>query len=213
MADRTGAQTRQAIIETAARVFREKGYERATLGEIAEALGITRPAVLHHFASKEALLREVVTPLVAAIDDLLDRREAAGVLTPRTRRPFLVDVVNVICDHPDASAILAFDAAIRHRLEPTAQINDRGARFAYLAATGQDDPQAAVRAFCALGAMLRPVYAPAGIIDLDDPDVRQSIVDCAMAVYGTAPRATTATRSAATRASSGVTGSPPPSSE
>lgn len=211
--DRTGAQTRQAIIDTAARVFRDKGYERATLGEIAEVLGITRPAVLHHFASKEALLREVVTPLVTAIDDLLDRREAAGALTPRARRPFLVEVVNVICDHPDATAITAFDSAIRHRLEPTAQITARGARFARLATTNQDDPQAVVRAFCALGAMLRPVYAPAGIIDLDDPDVRRSIVDCAMAVYGTAPRATKAPRATATTPSSPVEGSAAPTPE
>ena len=60
--DRSGAETRRAIIDTAARVFRTKGYETATLGEIAEELGITRSAVLHHFESKEALLAEVLVP-------------------------------------------------------------------------------------------------------------------------------------------------------
>ncbi len=65
----------------------------------------------------EALLAEVLTPLVVAIDAMLDRREAAGKLTPRTRRPFLVEMVDIICDHPDATAIAAFDASIRHRLD------------------------------------------------------------------------------------------------
>jgi len=186
--DRSGAETRDAIITSAARVFRNRGYETATLGEIAETLGITRSAVLHHFASKQALLVEVLTPLVAAIDALLDRREAAGKLTPRARRPFLVEVVDLICDHPDATAILAFDASIRDHLDAATQIGPRGMRFAQLATTNQDDPHAALRAFSALGAMLRPVYVPEGIVDLEDPDMRHTIVDCAMAVYSTAPR-------------------------
>ncbi len=186
--DRSGAETRCAIISTAARVFRTKGYETATLGEIAEELGITRSAVLHHFESKDALLAEVLIPLIEAMDGLLDRREAAGKLTPRTRRPFLVELVDIICDHPDASAIAAFDASIRHRMDAGHQIDQRGARFARLATVNQDDPQAAVRAFAALGAMLRPVYAPPGVVDLDDPEVRRTIVDCAVAVYSTAPK-------------------------
>lgn len=186
--DRTGAETRQAIIDAAARVFRERGFETATLAEIAAALDITRSAVLHHFESKQALLHEVVTPLIRAMDDLLDRREARGRLTARTRRPFLDEMVGIICDHPDATAIVAFDASIRDRLGPDLQINDRGVRFARLATVNQDDPHAALRAFSALGAMLRPAYVPAGLIDLDDPEVRRTIVDCAMAVYSTAPR-------------------------
>lgn len=189
IADRTGAETRRAIVDTAARVFRQKGYETATLAEIAAELDITRSAVLHHFDSKDQILAEVVTPLLAAVDDLLDRREAAGRLTPRTRRPFLVELVDIVCDHPDAAVVMSFDTAIRHRLRPELQITERGARLATLAAVNQDDPQAAVRALSALGAILRPVYNPLGAIDLDDPDVRRTIVDCAMAVYSTAPRA------------------------
>ncbi|MCB9371784.1 MAG: TetR/AcrR family transcriptional regulator [Microthrixaceae bacterium] len=186
--DRSGAETRDAIIETAARVFREKGYETATLGEIAEELGITRSAVLHHFTSKETLLLEVVDPIVTALDALLDRREAAGRLTARTRRPFLVELVDIICDHPDAATIMGFDASIRHRLGDHLQISERGVRFAKLATINQDDPHAAVRAFAALGAMLRPAYNPGHLVDLADPEVRRTIVDCAMAVYRTAPR-------------------------
>ena len=188
IADRTGAETRRAIIDTAARVFRQKGYESATLAEIATELDITRSAVLHHFESKEQLLAEVVTPLIAAVDDLLDRREAAGRLTPRTRRPFLVELVDIVCDHPDAAVVMSFDTAIRHRLGPGLQISERGARLAMLAAVNQDDPQAAVRALSALGSILRPVYNPLGTIDLTDAEVRRTIVDCAMAVYSTAPR-------------------------
>lgn len=190
IAERTGAETRQAIIDAAARVFREKGYETATLAEIAASLDISRSAVLHHFDSKQAVLEEVIAPLVSELDALLDRREAAGRLTPRTRRPFLVELVDIVCDHPDAAVIMSFDTAIRHRLGGDLQITERGVRFARLAAVNQADPHAAVRALAALGAILRPAYNPTGIVDLDDPEVRRTIVDCAMAVYSTAPRAT-----------------------
>ncbi len=188
-AERTGADTRKAIVREAARVFREKGYETATLAEIAATLDITPSAVLHHFTSKQTVLEEVIAPLIDAIDDLLDRREAAGRLTARTRRPFLVELVDIICDHPDATAIAAFDASIGDRLPPHLQIYERALRFARLATVNQDDPQAAVRGFSAIGAMLRPAYVPRGLLDLDDPELRRTIVDCAMAVYATAPRA------------------------
>lgn len=186
-ADRTGAQTRQAIIETAARIFWAKGYESATLGEIADELDITRSAVLHHFDSKATLLGEVMEPLVVAIDSLLDRREAAGRLTARTRRPFLVDLVDLICDHPAASGIMAYDHGVRFHLAEQLQIDQRAQRFAAIVTVAQDDDYAVVRALAAVGAILRPVYSSSDLIDLDDPGVRRTIVDCAMGVFSTAP--------------------------
>ena len=37
-------------------MFTEQGYELASLTEVAGKAGVTRQAVLHHFASKEELL-------------------------------------------------------------------------------------------------------------------------------------------------------------
>lgn len=189
-ADRTGAQTRDAIIETAARVFWAKGYESATLGEIAEELNITRSAVLHHFDSKATLLGEVMAPLLAALDDLLDRREAAGQLTARTRRPFLVALVDLVCDHPAASGIMAYDLGVRFHLGEELAVRSRARRFAEIVTVSQTDDYALVRALASIGAILRPVYSSDELIDLDDPGVRRTIVDCAMGVFSTAPSPT-----------------------
>lgn len=59
--------TREKILEIAYRSFAERGYGRTSMGSIAEELGITRPALYYHFASKEDLLLatyQMIDPLV-----------------------------------------------------------------------------------------------------------------------------------------------------
>ncbi|MBK7822889.1 MAG: TetR/AcrR family transcriptional regulator [Tessaracoccus sp.] len=51
---------RKEILEAAAEVFGSKGYEKATLQEIADQVGLTHAGVLHHFGSKRNLLIETV---------------------------------------------------------------------------------------------------------------------------------------------------------
>ena len=67
--------TREKILDVAYRSFADKGYNRTSMGSIAEELGITRPALYYHFASKEDLLLatyKMVDPLVDVnVDDVL----------------------------------------------------------------------------------------------------------------------------------------------
>lgn len=48
-------RTRKVILESAARVFEERGYKAATINEILTAAGVTKGALYFHFPSKEAL--------------------------------------------------------------------------------------------------------------------------------------------------------------
>ncbi len=53
--------TEKAILDTAKRLFLEHGYEHVTLQDIAEACGLTRGAIYHHFHGKEEMLDAVPT--------------------------------------------------------------------------------------------------------------------------------------------------------
>ena len=50
---------RQAILETAARVICERGYEGASIQDIAEATGLTKAGLYHYIRSKEHLLLDI----------------------------------------------------------------------------------------------------------------------------------------------------------
>ena len=56
----TTQERRQEIVRAAARTFGTKGYQKGSLIEIAEQVGMTHAGVLHHFGSKEALLIAVL---------------------------------------------------------------------------------------------------------------------------------------------------------
>lgn len=47
---------KQRIIDTAVRIFHEKGYHAATLDDVARELGLTKAALYHYVSSKEELL-------------------------------------------------------------------------------------------------------------------------------------------------------------
>jgi TetR/AcrR family acrAB operon transcriptional repressor len=56
-----GPRTR--ILDAAMLVFRRHGFRRSSIEQAAEAAGLTRQALYHHFESKEALFRAVIERL------------------------------------------------------------------------------------------------------------------------------------------------------
>jgi len=100
--------TRQAqIYETAARIFCEKGFDKASMGDISSAMGLTKAGIYHHITSKDELLFGImsygmdlfeskVLSRVEAITDPLERLKATlrgHVLLVTRDRPKEVTVI------------------------------------------------------------------------------------------------------------------------
>ena len=61
----TFAETRERIIDTAARLFREKGFDGIGLGDIMKAAGLTHGGFYGHFGSKEDLEAQALSLALA----------------------------------------------------------------------------------------------------------------------------------------------------
>ncbi len=51
---------KKIIFREAARLFSEKGYERTSMRAIAEAAGVSKPAIYYYFPNKDALFEEML---------------------------------------------------------------------------------------------------------------------------------------------------------
>ena len=73
----TAKATRQAIIDSARRLFTEKGYAATSTREIAGAVGIQQASLYYHVASKEELLYQLcvssMEQLLADVQSAVDR--------------------------------------------------------------------------------------------------------------------------------------------
>lgn len=67
-----------AILEAALEVFSAQGFRGATLDQIAEVAGLSKPNLLYYFASKEAIHLEVLTGLMDTWLAPLRALDAAG---------------------------------------------------------------------------------------------------------------------------------------
>jgi AcrR family transcriptional regulator len=77
------SDTKQRIQDVARELFAEKGVQKTSLQEIAKRLGITKPALYYHFASREELVRSIVQPLVDNGEEFVSRLEARTEVDPR----------------------------------------------------------------------------------------------------------------------------------
>ena len=65
-------EKRDAVLQTAAHLFLEQGYRKTSMGELANWLKITKPALYHYFRNKEEILVTCYQYGIAAIESGLD---------------------------------------------------------------------------------------------------------------------------------------------
>jgi TetR/AcrR family transcriptional repressor of nem operon len=72
------AVAKNRIIETATRVFSEKGYHETTMEDVAEAMGVSKGAIYLYFGSKEDLFREICKESPTILQETLQSSFTGG---------------------------------------------------------------------------------------------------------------------------------------
>lgn len=166
--------TRERLLAAALAVFREQGYERARVADIARAAGMTTGAIYANYRDKaELLLAAIAAGTAAEVRSLLEAAadlppravlEALGsrIATPQHARPLLLDAVVASTRDPELATLLRELVDRRH------------AQFADLVERGRADgtldstlSSAAISRLCmtlALGSLVTRA------LDLEAPD-------------------------------------------
>lgn len=59
------ANARARILAEAARLFATRGYDNTSISDLAEVLGLTKPAIYHYFPSKRAIYDEIILQILS----------------------------------------------------------------------------------------------------------------------------------------------------
>lgn len=95
---------RRDILLAAARTFARRGYDGATLDDIADELGTSKAVIYYHFPSKEAIYTEIrataIRGAIERLETILAQREPADIALRRA----LVDLMTHLFDDLDRYA-------------------------------------------------------------------------------------------------------------
>ncbi len=82
-------QKRQSILKTAAGFFAARGYDRASMSDLAQACGVSKALIYHYHTSKDALLFDIlhdhlgqIITAIAAVDQDHSTANASGLSSP-----------------------------------------------------------------------------------------------------------------------------------
>lgn len=77
--------TRERIMREAVHLFVERGYHGLSMRELAQAVGVTKPALYHHYADKEALFLAIMEEALSGLRLALERSRRPASLREQLR--------------------------------------------------------------------------------------------------------------------------------
>jgi AcrR family transcriptional regulator len=148
------ASTRRRIQQVALELFTEQGYEKTSLREIAERLGVTKAALYYHFKSKDDIVHSLVEDRIHRLDELIKwaQDQPAG---PATRRELLRTYADAFFANEQPSVMQFFEQnqTVLKSLEAGKMMRQRMLTLANVLAGAGTSPADQVRAALAIFAV------------------------------------------------------------
>ncbi|SNT17300.1 TetR/AcrR family transcriptional regulator [Rhodococcoides kyotonense] len=188
---RRSVDKRRSILDAAAPVFGEVGYERASIDTIAAAAGVSKPTIYSYFGSKEELFRESVADSARSLNsDSISAVTSFDVRAKNWRAGLIRTAVELTsCQRSDCASALSRLVNAEIKRDPTVFTAVREAghdpviealagRLAMLANTGVlsiDDPLLAAKQLMALATVELPDLTSLGTRDVSDAVVKKAV--------------------------------------
>ncbi len=113
--NRTGRPGREGLVASATRLFAERGVRGTSLQQIADAAGVTKAAVYHHFRTKDEVVEAVLEPALNAIASIV--RNSSTYSDPQVRvETAIVGLADQAVQHRHLWAIVLLDTAVEQLL-------------------------------------------------------------------------------------------------
>jgi AcrR family transcriptional regulator len=160
--ERKKQETRQAISDVATRLFVERGFDAVTIGQVAEAAGVSKMTVTNYFPHKEDLVFDRAEDIVASAASVIERRAPGESLLAAIRRDYEDAVtrgdVTLGLSSPAFAAMIANSPVLTSRGLEIASQRERALGDAIAAETGRDGLQQRIVAGL-LASVLTVLYA------------------------------------------------------
>lgn len=101
---------RGKLLQTAAHLFRNKGFERTTVRDLAGAVGIQSGSIFHHFKSKDEILRAVMEETIHYNTALMRASlQAASSVRERVLALIRCELQSIMGGSGEAMAVLVYE--------------------------------------------------------------------------------------------------------
>lgn len=101
---------RGRLLREAAGLFRDKGYERTTVRDLAAAVGIQSGSLFHHFRTKEEILKAVMVETIRLNTAVMQASmDAAGSSREKLRALISAELESINGQTGEAMAVLIFE--------------------------------------------------------------------------------------------------------
>lgn len=104
---------RGEILTVATRLFARQGFDGTSIAEIAEAVGVRKPSLLYHFASKDELRQAVLDHVLARWNEMLPRVLMAATAGEDQFEGVTRELVSFFTADPDRARLLIREALDR----------------------------------------------------------------------------------------------------
>ena len=101
--------TRDDILDAAAQVFRQKGFNGASMQDIAVAVNLQKASLYHHVSSKQEILLELLDRAIEMLTERIAPLAQDSASADKKLRAMIRAYLQVLAEHADLASVLLFE--------------------------------------------------------------------------------------------------------